>query len=147
MARHRRSWRDVGFAGMAGGDGTAFVLVSHEDIERREVLDILCQRWPDVVVKSLEQEEPRTGEAVAPIRPVQKSPLLTVDDSWLSTAVSSLSPAVPGTMCFFRIRLGGQSRRGLTGCPGRGRKRGGTGIRRGAACRWRVCPGSRSESE
>ena len=89
MARHRRSWRDVGFAGMAGGDGTAFVLVSHEDIERREVLDILCQRWPDVVVKSLEQEEPRTGEAVAPIRPVQKSPLLTVDDSWLSTAVSS----------------------------------------------------------
>jgi hypothetical protein len=30
MARHRQPWRDVGFAGMTGGDGTALVLVTHE---------------------------------------------------------------------------------------------------------------------
>ena len=38
MARHRRSWRDVSFAGMAGGDHTAMVLVSHEDADRCEVM-------------------------------------------------------------------------------------------------------------
>ena len=58
MARHRRSWRDVSFAGMAGGDGMALVLVSHEGIDRQEVQDVLRRRWPDVVVKELEQEEP-----------------------------------------------------------------------------------------
>jgi hypothetical protein len=58
MARHRRSWRDVGFAGMAGGDGTALVLVSHERVDRYEVLDVLRQRWPEVAVKTFEQETP-----------------------------------------------------------------------------------------
>jgi hypothetical protein len=57
-AQHGRRWRDVSFAGMAGGDHTALVLVSHQDIDRREVQDVLCHRWPDVVVKSLEHEEP-----------------------------------------------------------------------------------------
>jgi hypothetical protein len=32
------------------------------------------------------------------IRPVQKSPSLTVAESWLSTVVSSVSPTVPGTI-------------------------------------------------
>ena len=29
MARRSRRWRDVGFAGMIGGDGTALVMVTH----------------------------------------------------------------------------------------------------------------------
>ena len=35
MARRRRRWRDVCFAGMAGGDDTALVLISHEGMDRR----------------------------------------------------------------------------------------------------------------
>ena len=58
MARRRGRWREVSFAGMAGGDGKALVLVSHEGVDRREVEDVLRRRWPDVVVKELEQEEP-----------------------------------------------------------------------------------------
>ena len=34
------------------------VQVTHEGIDQREVQDVLCARWPDVVVKSLEREEP-----------------------------------------------------------------------------------------
>jgi hypothetical protein len=58
MARHTRSWRDVGFAGMIGGDHKAMVLISHDGVDRREVTDVLRRRWPDVVVKELEQERP-----------------------------------------------------------------------------------------
>lgn len=58
LARHRRSWRDVGFAGMAGGDHTALILVSHDGVDQREVMDVLHRRWPDAIVKSLECEEP-----------------------------------------------------------------------------------------
>ena len=46
------------FRRMMGGDHTAMVVISHEGIGRREVLDVLSRRWPDVVVKDLEQEEP-----------------------------------------------------------------------------------------
>lgn len=60
MARRRRLWREVGFAGMAGGDRRALVLVSHDGVDRREVLDVLRPRWPDVLVKGLEQEAPRS---------------------------------------------------------------------------------------
>ena len=58
MARRQRRWREVCFAGMAGGDGTALVMITHEGVDRHEVEDVLRRRWPDVVVKSLEQEEP-----------------------------------------------------------------------------------------
>lgn len=58
MARYTRSWRDVGFAGMTGGDRVALVLVSHDGVDQREVLDVLRRRWPEVVVKTWEQEEP-----------------------------------------------------------------------------------------
>ena len=58
MARRRRLWREVGFAGMAGGDRRALVLVSHDGVDRREMLGVLHPRWPDVVIKALEQEEP-----------------------------------------------------------------------------------------
>ena len=58
MARYRRSWRDVSFAGMAGGDGKALVLVTHDGVDRHEVEAVLRRRWPEVVVKGLEQEQP-----------------------------------------------------------------------------------------
>jgi hypothetical protein len=58
LARHRRSWCDVSFAGMTGGGRVALVLVSHEGIDRCHVEDVLRRRWPDVLVKSLDREEP-----------------------------------------------------------------------------------------
>ena len=43
---------------MAGGDHTALVMISHDGVDRPEVLDVLRPRWPDIVVKDLETEEP-----------------------------------------------------------------------------------------
>ena len=43
---------------MAGGDGMALVLVSHDGVDRREVMDVLRRRWPDFALKELEQETP-----------------------------------------------------------------------------------------
>jgi hypothetical protein len=67
MARRNRRWRDVSFAGMAGGDGVALVTVTHEGVDRRKVQDVLRRRWTDVVVKESEQEVPAvtmlTGDA------------------------------------------------------------------------------------
>jgi hypothetical protein len=58
MARRRYRWRDVGFAGMAGGDREALVMVTHDGVDQCEVLDVLHRRWPHVVLKDLAQEEP-----------------------------------------------------------------------------------------
>ena len=52
--------------------------------------------WPGVV------------RAVAPIRPVHKSPSPTVE-SWLLTVVSTVTLTVPRTMCF-QTHPGGQGR-------------------------------------
>lgn len=49
-ARRRPSWRGVAVAGMATGDGAAFVLVSHPGLVRSEVVGILLKRWPTAVV-------------------------------------------------------------------------------------------------
>jgi len=57
-ARCRTQWRDVCFAGMAGGDRKALVLISHDGVDRQDVLEALRRRWPDAVVKSVEQEAP-----------------------------------------------------------------------------------------
>ena len=57
----RRRWREVSFAGMAGGDGTALVMITHEGVDRHEVEAVLRRRWPDVVVK----ESGAGGTAVA----------------------------------------------------------------------------------
>jgi AcrR family transcriptional regulator len=57
-ARRWRQWRTVAVAGLMGGDHIAMVMVSHHGIDRREVLNVLCRRWPDVVVKGSAQEEP-----------------------------------------------------------------------------------------
>jgi hypothetical protein len=48
----------VSYAGLMGGDHKALVLISHQGVDRREVQDVLCGRWPDAVVKDLAQEEP-----------------------------------------------------------------------------------------
>jgi hypothetical protein len=48
---------------MAGGDGTALVVISYGDTDRGEVLDALCRRWPDVVLKNLDQEIPTSAMA------------------------------------------------------------------------------------
>jgi hypothetical protein len=57
-ARRRQGWRDVSCAGLIGGDRLALILVTHDGIDRREVEAVLHRRWPDLVMKSLEQEEP-----------------------------------------------------------------------------------------
>jgi hypothetical protein len=64
MARHSWRWREVCCAGMAGGDGTALVMVTHDGVHQREVEDVLRRRWPDVVVKTLEQEQPAVAMTV-----------------------------------------------------------------------------------
>jgi hypothetical protein len=64
-ARQSRRWRDVCCAGMIGGDHAALVMIIHEAIDRHEVQDVLHHRWPDVVVKSLEREEPAV--AMSPV--------------------------------------------------------------------------------
>jgi hypothetical protein len=61
MARRRRHWRGVCFAGMASGDGTVMVLVLHDGVGRHEVLEVLRRRWPEIVVKSLAGEAPRSA--------------------------------------------------------------------------------------
>ena len=58
MAQHKKRWCDVCCTGMAGGDGRAVVMISHEGVDRREVEDVLRRRWPNAVVKELEQGEP-----------------------------------------------------------------------------------------
>jgi hypothetical protein len=64
-ARRWMRWREVCFAGMASGDHTALLLVIHEGIDRGEVQNVLCARWPAVVVKSLENEEPTVAMSPA----------------------------------------------------------------------------------
>ena len=57
-ARRFRRWRTVSFSGMIGSDHRALVLVSHEGVDRHDVLDVLCRRWPSVMLKDLEHENP-----------------------------------------------------------------------------------------
>lgn len=46
-ARRFRRWRTVSFAGLVCGDRRALVLVSHEGVERRQLLDVMRPRWAD----------------------------------------------------------------------------------------------------
>jgi hypothetical protein len=43
---------------MVGGDHSALVMISHEGVDRREVLDVMQHRWDDMTLKDLEHEEP-----------------------------------------------------------------------------------------
>ena len=61
---------------LMGRDGAQIVHPDHPD----------RLPWPGVV------------RVVAPIRPVQKSPLLIVAESWLSTVVSTIALAVSETI-------------------------------------------------
>ena len=58
MARRRRQWRTVAVAGLMDGDHKALIIVTHQGVDRREVLEVLCRRWPSIVLKDLESEEP-----------------------------------------------------------------------------------------
>jgi hypothetical protein len=58
VAQRFRRWRTVSFAGLLGGDHRAPVLITHQGVDRRELLDMLRCRWLDVVLKDLEHEEP-----------------------------------------------------------------------------------------
>ena len=103
MARYSRSWRDVSFAGMAGGDHAALMMVTHEGVDRPEVEAVLHRRWPDVVVKSLEQEQPavamlagdaadlgRCRRGVEPLRIV----VMPQQDRQIAAPVVELMPVV-----------------------------------------------------
>jgi hypothetical protein len=48
----------VSIAGLVGGDHRALVMIAHQGVARRELQDVLRQRWPDAVLKELAQEEP-----------------------------------------------------------------------------------------
>jgi hypothetical protein len=41
-----------------GGNHKALVMISHAGLDRRQVLDVLRPRWPDILVKDLAGEEP-----------------------------------------------------------------------------------------
>lgn len=56
-ARQRRAWRDLTFAGMAGADRTAWIMIAHDGVDQDEVQDALRRRWPRVVVKGLAAQE------------------------------------------------------------------------------------------
>jgi hypothetical protein len=57
-ARRWKRWRTIAFAGLMGGDHKALVMISHQGVDRREVLNVLGRRWPSIVLKDLESEEP-----------------------------------------------------------------------------------------
>ena len=40
-------------------------MISHDGVDRREVLDVLRPRWPHVLVKDPEAEEPTVGMSAA----------------------------------------------------------------------------------
>jgi hypothetical protein len=57
-ARRWKRWRTVSFAGLMGGDYRALVMICHQSVDRHEVLDVFRRRWPSIVLKDLESEEP-----------------------------------------------------------------------------------------
>ena len=63
-ARRRTAWGGVAIAGMATGDGTAFVLVRHPGITRHEVAAVLGRRWPAAVVREIGAAEPSWSMSV-----------------------------------------------------------------------------------
>ena len=65
-----------------------------------------CEPLRIVVMPQQDHPDRMCGQGslvVAPIRPVHKSPSLTVAESWLPTAISTAKFAVPRTICF-RVR-------------------------------------------
>jgi hypothetical protein len=63
-ARRNEHWRTVCFAGLAGGDGKALILIEHDAVDRREILAVLRRRWPEVVLKNLDDEAPTSTMAM-----------------------------------------------------------------------------------
>jgi hypothetical protein len=102
VARRGNRWRDVCFAGMADGDGTALVMITHEGIDRRELQDVLHRRWPNAVVKSLVQEEPAvtmssgdTADLGQCRRGVEPLRIVVMPQHYRQTITSSIIEAMP----------------------------------------------------
>jgi hypothetical protein len=63
-ARLQQRWRAVAMAGMASGDGRAFVLIRHPGIAREEITDSLRRRWPALTTCDVGPAEPSYNFAV-----------------------------------------------------------------------------------
>jgi hypothetical protein len=81
--------------------GTALVMVTH-GVDRSEVMDVLRRRWPDLVLKSLEQEEPAvamTAEDAADLgrcrRSVEPLGIVTMPQHDRQPTASSLIEPMP----------------------------------------------------
>ena len=98
----QRRWRDVSFAAWQAAIGTALVMITHEGVDRHEVEDVLCQRWPDIVVKELEQEEPAVAMSAGCCRSWPVPPRCrTVEDRGHAPARPAGSPRQSSNRCRF----------------------------------------------
>jgi hypothetical protein len=101
-ARQRSSWRDVAFAGMAGADHTARVMIRHDGVNRDEVRDALRRRWAEVIVKSLAQEMPphvMVAEDAAQLgryrRGIEPLRVVVMPQRGLTSAISTIIEPIP----------------------------------------------------
>ena len=58
FARHWKRWCTKSFVGLMSSNRRALIMITRQEIDPRDVLNVLRSRWPDVVVKDLQQEEP-----------------------------------------------------------------------------------------
>ena len=54
-------------AGMAGGDGTAVVLVNHPGVVRQEVAEFFGRRWPESTVGDVGSASPSSEFAIGDV--------------------------------------------------------------------------------
>jgi hypothetical protein len=57
-ARRHTPWRRVAMAGMALGEGAAWLLIRHPGITRHAVTDLLCRRWPNAAIRDASTVSP-----------------------------------------------------------------------------------------
>jgi hypothetical protein len=84
---------------MAGGDGIALVMTTHEGVDRHEVEAVLRRQWPNAVVKELEQEQPAvamTAEDAADIgqrrRGVEPLRIVVMPQHYRQVAAPAVEP-------------------------------------------------------
>jgi hypothetical protein len=74
-----------------GGDHRALVLIIHEAVDRGEVQDVLHRRWPDVIIKSLEHEDPTVAMSPCDAADLGRSPRHHDDDQVASNELILLA--------------------------------------------------------
>ena len=57
-ARRKRAWRPVCFGGLACGDARALIMIPHDGVSRQELYDTMSNRWPDLVLQDVADEQP-----------------------------------------------------------------------------------------